>query len=50
MAPGWDERHAYFEERARPVAERMLGRLAPEPGDTVLELAAGTGAVGFAAA
>jgi len=50
MASGWDERHAYFEERARPVAERMIERLAPNPGDTVLELAAGTGVVGFAAA
>jgi ubiquinone/menaquinone biosynthesis C-methylase UbiE len=50
MAPGWDRRHAYFEETARPVAERMLERLAPSPGETILELAAGTGVVGFAAA
>jgi ubiquinone/menaquinone biosynthesis C-methylase UbiE len=50
MAPGWDERHAYFEESARPVSERMLERLAPSRGQTILELAAGTGVVGFAAA
>ena len=50
MAQGWDERHAYLEERARPVAERMLERAALRPGDTVLELAAGTGVVGLAAA
>jgi ubiquinone/menaquinone biosynthesis C-methylase UbiE len=50
MAQGWDDRHAYFEETARPVAERMLQRLAPAPGQTILELAAGTGVVGFAAA
>ena len=50
MAPGWDTRHAYFEARARPVAERMLERLDPGPGETILELAAGTGVVGFAAA
>src|SRR5262245_26229824 len=50
MAPGWDDRHAYFEETARPVTERMLERLAPAPGQVVLELAAGTGVVGFAAA
>lgn len=50
MAAGWDERHAYFEEVARPVTERMLERLEPQPGDTVLDLAAGTGVVGFAAA
>src|SRR6187200_836157 len=50
MAPGWDTRHAYFEERARPVAAHMLERLDPAPGETILELAAGTGLVGFAAA
>jgi ubiquinone/menaquinone biosynthesis C-methylase UbiE len=50
MAPGWDDRHAYFEQTARPVTERMLERLAPDRGDTILELAAGTGVAGFAAA
>jgi len=50
MAHGWDARHAYMEERARPVAERMLERAALGPGDTVLELACGTGVVGLAAA
>lgn len=50
MAPGWDERHTYFEEMARPVTERMLERLEPAHGETILELAAGTGVVGFAAA
>ena len=50
MAPGWDERHAYFEEIARPVTERMLERLDPSPGDAILDLAAGTGVVGFSAA
>src|SRR5258708_23291483 len=50
MAPGWDHRNAYFEERARPVTERMLERLAPARGEAVLELAGGTGLVGFAAA
>src|SRR5438105_2707759 len=50
MAPGWDHRNAYLEERARPVTERMLERLAPSRGEVILELAAGTGLVGFAAA
>jgi ubiquinone/menaquinone biosynthesis C-methylase UbiE len=50
MAPGWDSRHAYFEEIARPVTELMLERLAPERGQTILDLAAGTGVAGFAAA
>jgi len=50
MAPAWDDRHAYFEQTARPVTERMLERLAPARGQTILELAAGTGITGFAAA
>ena len=50
MAPGWDERHAYFEEVARPVTERMLELLDPSAGDAILDLAAGTGVVGFSAA
>ena len=50
MAAGWDERHTYFEHVARPVTERMLERLAPARGQTILDLAAGTGVVGFAAA
>src|SRR5260370_23734197 len=50
MAPGWDHRNAYLEERARPVTERMLERLAPARGEAILELAAGTGPVGFCAA
>ena len=50
MAPGWDARHAYFEEVARPVTRRMLERLDPGGGETVLELAAGTGVVGFSVA
>ena len=50
MAPGWDRRNAYMEKNSRAVTERMLERLEPKPGDAVLELAAGTGIVGFAAA
>lgn len=50
MAPGWDERHTYFEQIARPVTDRMLGRLDPAPGSEILELAAGTGIVGFSVA
>jgi ubiquinone/menaquinone biosynthesis C-methylase UbiE len=50
LAPGWDERHAYFEEIARPVTECMLARIAPSPGDVILDVAAGTGVAGLAAA
>jgi ubiquinone/menaquinone biosynthesis C-methylase UbiE len=50
MAPGWDERHAYFEATARPVTDVMLARLEARAGDRILELAGGTGVVGLAAA
>ena len=50
MAPGWDRRSVFFERMARPVAGRMLEELAPRPGDTVLDVAAGAGAMGLAAA
>ena len=34
----------------RPVGEGLVALLDPEPGQTILELAAGTGETGFAAA
>jgi SAM-dependent methyltransferase len=49
MAPGWDERHATMEEAARPVTVRMLERSGARRGETILELAAGTGVVGLSA-
>jgi SAM-dependent methyltransferase len=49
MAPGWKERHGWFETTTRPVTERMLELLQVRPGETILELAAGTGIVGFTA-
>lgn len=50
MAPGWDDRHDELDRAARPVAQRMIDRLDPAPGDAVLEVAAGTGLVGLLAA
>jgi ubiquinone/menaquinone biosynthesis C-methylase UbiE len=50
MAAGWDDRHADFERTTRPVTERMLELLDPQAGETVLDLAAGTGIAGLAAA
>jgi SAM-dependent methyltransferase len=49
MAPGWKERHGWFETTTRPVTERMLEVLQVRPGEVILELAAGTGIVGFTA-
>jgi ubiquinone/menaquinone biosynthesis C-methylase UbiE len=50
MAPGWERWRAEVEATSTPVRVWMLGALAPIPGDTVLELAAGPGDTGFAAA
>ena len=50
IAPGWERRRALVEETAAPVRDWMLRELAPEPGATLLELAAGAGDVGLTAA
>lgn len=50
MAPGWERWRAEMEEMSTPVRDWLLSALAPRPGDTVLELAAGPGDTGFAAA
>jgi SAM-dependent methyltransferase len=43
MAPGWERWREPIEATSLPVREWMLRELAPRPGDTVLELAAGFG-------
>ena len=50
MAPGWERRRAELEEALTPVRTWLIAQLAPQPGDTVLELGAGPGDTGFAAA
>jgi len=50
IAPTWERRRADIEDVATPVREWMLRELAPRDAGTVLELAAGTGDTGFAAA
>jgi len=50
IAPTWERRRADIEQVATPVREWMIRALAPQPGDTVLELAAGVGDTGFEAA
>jgi ubiquinone/menaquinone biosynthesis C-methylase UbiE len=49
-APGWERHRAFIEETTAPVRDRLVDALDPQPGETVLELAAGAGDVGFAAA
>ena len=46
IAPGWERWRAHIEEIIAPVRRWMLDGLAPRPGDTVLELAAGAGDTG----
>ena len=50
MAAGWDRRRQWMWDVAHLVGEDMVAKLDPQPGQTILELAAGTGETGFAAA
>jgi SAM-dependent methyltransferase len=50
MAPGWERRREYIWETSRAVSEWMVRELAPGRSDMVLELGAGPGDTGFAAA
>jgi len=47
IAANWDEEREYIHSATKPVNERMVERLDPKPGDTVLDLAAGTGDTGW---
>jgi ubiquinone/menaquinone biosynthesis C-methylase UbiE len=50
MAAGWDADRRWVAESSRPVAEWLVNALDPQPGETILELAAGVGDTGLAAA
>jgi SAM-dependent methyltransferase len=50
VAAGWARRRGYVWDVSHEVGERMVAALAPQPGETILELAAGPGDTGFAAA
>src|ERR687887_1941322 len=50
MAAGWDGWNEMVAQASRPVTDHMVAALEPKPGETILELAAGAGVSGFAAA
>src|SRR5215213_6185099 len=50
MAAGWEGHRARVWDASRAVSEWLVDALDPQPGETVLELAAGIGDTGFAAA
>jgi SAM-dependent methyltransferase len=50
VATGWYTQREDIWENSRPVSEWMIRRLDPQPGDIVLELAAGLGDTGLMAA
>lgn len=50
MARPWERRRDLNWRSTRVVSEWLVGRIDPQPGATVLELAAGTGETGFLAA
>ncbi len=50
MAPGWYGEREEMWRTSRPVSEWLVRRLDPQPGDTVLELAAGVADTGLMAA
>jgi len=50
IAPGWHRRRSQLETAMAPVRAWMVAELAPQDGAIVLEVAAGAGDTGFAAA
>ncbi len=47
VAPGWEARREWLMDITAPVIDWIVERLDPEPGHTVLDIAAGTGDLGF---
>lgn len=50
LAPRWERGRELLWGSTRPVSEWLVDRLDPRPGQTILDLAAGTGETGFLAA
>jgi len=50
LAPRWDRGRDLLWASTRPVSEWLVAKLDPQPGQTILDVAAGTGETGFLAA
>lgn len=50
VAPGWERRRDFVFETTRSVSNWLVDKLDPQPGQTILELAAGAGDTGFTGA
>jgi ubiquinone/menaquinone biosynthesis C-methylase UbiE len=50
IAPAWERHRTLVFEEFRPVSEWLVERVSPQPGQTILEVAAGPGDTGFLAA
>ena len=50
MASGWEDRREWLLEATGAINEWILDRVDPQPGQTILDIAAGTGDLGFGAA
>jgi SAM-dependent methyltransferase len=47
MASGWEHRREWLMQMTAPVSDWLVGKLDPHGGQTILEIAAGTGDLGF---
>ena len=50
MAPGWEDRREWMLGITGAINEWLVDRVEPQPGQTILDIAAGTGDLGFLAA
>jgi ubiquinone/menaquinone biosynthesis C-methylase UbiE len=47
VAAAWERHRAHLFEDQRPVSDWIVDQIDPQPGQTILELAAGPGETGF---
>lgn len=50
MAPGWEDRREWILGVTGAINEWLVGQVDPQPGESILDMAAGTGDLGFIAA